>query len=75
MTAVQTPDVVDDDDCSAIPLQIPTLELMTTPGTTPAQQKNEFGQGQSQAAAVAVACSLKAQPGIFGCSVCQGYCK
>ncbi len=44
-----TPDVVDDDDCSAIPLQIPTLKLMTTTGT------------KSSCAAVVVACSLKAQ--------------
>jgi hypothetical protein len=44
-----TPDVVDDEDCTALLLQNPTQKLMTTTGTTPAQQNNESGQGQNQA--------------------------
>jgi hypothetical protein len=38
--------VVDDDECTSVPLQIPMLKLMAMERTTPAQQKDNSSLGQ-----------------------------
>jgi hypothetical protein len=38
--------VVDDDECTSVPLQIPLLKLMMMERTTPAQQKDKSIQGR-----------------------------
>ncbi len=63
-----TTDIVNDDDCTSIPLQFMSLKPMIITGKA-VQQKEWVHPGMKTSPAVAVACPLNVKPGILHCSV------